>query len=709
MLRAAPNQRATLVTPVEPWALKLDLPAFADKAAFGQWASDPATNYCFFSASEGLNPAIRVSKTNGLKILHGLVADFDANIVPAMEQNVTSVVEFRPNWMSKTFSNGRRLVWLFDQPIALSGNIVKPFLSIARDQLKLKKLLPGYDEPAWFDLGKLYALGDTWTCVSETPISSAALHHWLFEASKKTKWDTDIKIPLDAVADEVEKLFPGRWQGPFEEGRRGVVFFNPSSVNPSAAVVRDNGLVTFGEEKNFWSWAELFPSLARKFTQDKIGHAIESVWWDGRSYFCRDNEQWWTHTTETVRRALMVDHGLDISRGKHETCSEVDRALRFIEKQRRVAGAVPIVFNPNDIVYLNGQKFLNTSHVKPMQPADEPQEYAERFSWLAGFLEARFLPEELPYLLAWFQRTYTGALAGNPMRCQALFLVGGKDLGKTLFSNKIVGAALGGFADASSHIAKGDQFNRELGETGLLCIDDGEVASTPDAHRRFTEAVKKVVANPVFTWRAMRRDPQTIPLNAKLIVTLNDDAFSVQMIPDLSLTTEDKLMVLKFHDAPFAFQANHIQEPIIASELPFFLRWLSDWTPPAHVVGGARLGVVSYINEDLRAKALHSSGVGDVLELTGIFMKSVPPEEDGWSGTASDFYSAAVSFTTTEPLVRKYSPRVLGRRFSEASRIADSGISLLVENKKKGNRFKIAHPEREHRTVRVTPEVEVAA
>jgi hypothetical protein len=63
---------------------------------------------------------------------------------------------------------------------------------------------------------------------------------------------------------------------------------------------------------------------------------------------------------------------------------------------------------------------------------------------------------------------------------------------------------------------------------------------------------------------------------------------------------EDKVLVLKFADEKIAFPAD--VERIIANELPFYLRWLVDWKVPDEIVGNARFGIHSYIDDRLPLK-----------------------------------------------------------------------------------------------------------
>ena len=83
-LRGCANQRAPEMAICEPWTFTPNVPdsALKDKAAFKSWSGEKTTNHLFYSASEALNPAFRVNKrTNPLKCLHGLITDYDHEIL----------------------------------------------------------------------------------------------------------------------------------------------------------------------------------------------------------------------------------------------------------------------------------------------------------------------------------------------------------------------------------------------------------------------------------------------------------------------------------------------------------------------------------------------------------------------------------------------------------------------------------------------------
>jgi hypothetical protein len=676
-----------------------------------KWRGLESTTHLLFTGAEGVNADIRCNaKTNPIRRLHAIIADYDSNITEAMDESVllNAPAGLRPNWLTKTYSGHRRLVWLFEEPVAFDSILSKRFFGIAHRELRMEKLLPGLD-PLYSNPTQIYDVGAAWQCLNEQPLSKSVLNLWLFEASKQTDWSKlgELKIPIDAVAEEIEKQFPGQWTGAFQIGARGAVFWEGKS-NPTSAIVTESGMIAFSSHKLFHSWADILgAAFVRKFQADKIGGAVSGTYFDGRSYYRKIDKAWMSMAKEDFQKTLRVDHSLDSSRGKNESASEVDRAEVFVQKHRRVSGIVPRVFDPRDVIDINGQKFLNSAYVRAVEPADEPQEWGTRFPWLAEFFDTCFDSlEQKDYFLAWHKRFYCSALAGDLLKGQNIFIVGGVNRGKTLLSNLIVGGSVGGFADASDFVTKGSEWNRNLADVGLWTVDDGSVASDPVAHRKFAELVKRLSANPTLNVRAMYRDPQTASWSGRLCVTLNEDPASLQMLPDLEISMSEKVMVFKFSDSERVFPPKHVLEPTIAAELTYYGRWLCDWTVPEALVGDHRFGVRSFLHEQVRAKAMHSGRVGEILELVSMLIKTLPPEEGDWIGTSSGFYTQAARDDVLKPLVSKYSPRVIGKLFSEASRIADSGITLVEEDRKRGNTFRIAKPERaDGKPVRVKPDV----
>ena len=108
-------------------------------------------------------------------------------------------------------------------------------------KFKLATLLPGYDanseKPAL-----IWTNGGEWYEFQAAPLPWSLIFGMALDASKcLTPQRSD--MPIEAVAAEVEKKWPGRWQGPFEVGATGVRFWDDSADNSTGCQVKPDGLL----------------------------------------------------------------------------------------------------------------------------------------------------------------------------------------------------------------------------------------------------------------------------------------------------------------------------------------------------------------------------------------------------------------------------------------------------------------------------------
>jgi hypothetical protein len=628
VFRGCANQRASHMKICTPWEFKPDIPADVgcDKASFRLWEAKNTTQHLFYSASEGLNADWRVNeKTNPIKALHGLIADYDTPMTASMIDTALAYCsgENQPNWVSRTFSEGARVVWLFQEPLPMdNANLAKAFLKLAAEELRVEKLLPGLDKPAWNKLSQIYEVGRDWRSVSRSPLSTYRLHDMLFRASEKVQWRSEgTAIPVEILIEEIERKWPGTWPGSFDIGARGPVFWDGGS-NPASCIVQETGIMCFSRKKVFYTWSDIFgPGFVSKYEANRVGAAVSEAYYDGKCYWIKsDDGVWQPNTKGDFVLHLKVGRGLHTQNNSRENGSEVERVLLFVQKQRRVEGGIPSIYNPADTLTINGRRFVNSSAVRVIQPADVPQKWGEDFPWLADFLDTCWDDALVPCVvegkpsqlakdifLAWFRRAYVTALHGDIQTGHALFIVGKVGSGKTLLSTRIVGGAMGGGSEAADFLLSSSRFNKELANVGVWNIDDGSVNCDPRSHQKFAEMLKRVVANPNLSYQPKYRDQQRVEWNGRVITTLNDDASSLGMIPDVDTGLQNKIIVLKFSDKVRKFPPNTQLEGKIKVELPRFLRWLLDYEVPAELIGESRFGINAYIHEETRVAALHSS------------------------------------------------------------------------------------------------------
>jgi len=717
MLYAIKNLSSNKTEPSEPWNIKTVAPPKP------QWAHRDL-DHCFYSGFEGVMSGIRIDKSNPAMRLHWIVADYDGQIDQSMCDNVLNrTIDFRPQYICRTISGGVRLLWRLETPFPLQCNdLTIRLMQHVRKKLGLFKVMIGLDTPAFDNPCQYCEAGTNWDRLSSDVIPPAYMTQWAIESSDKYDWKTfGPDIALETLEEEVHRQFPGRWDGPFEYGARGIRFWDQSADNESAAVVRDSGMQCFTGHLAFVPWLSILGgAFVRKFEADRIGGAVAEIFFDGRDYWWqRSNNEWVSCNKSDISLHLKVSNGLSASIPRDANCSEVERALFSIQQQQYISCAAPLIHRSKGIVHLNGLRVLNTSTVKLLQPADlDPQgrdgspshppesvpslapeggagapstlisdlcpltsdlcsdsttpilhysdlcNPASRFPWLYSYFSTLFDPtEQLDYFYAWLRRWYKSALGNRMLPGQASFFAGAPNTGKTLLSTLILSRIFGGHTDASSFLSGDDNFNSHLFQSAVWAVDDVVPLTDRKSHMKFSALIKKMAANRTFSVREKFKVDKTIEWNGRVVVTCNTDPESIRILPDVDLSNRDKINLFKVADRDtFTFPKNAAE--IIQAELPFFLRWLLDWQPPDHVLGDSRYGVRTYCVASLFEAARHSSSAYSFLEVLLKFFEG--QMSDVWTGSATELLSAMLNDQDgLAGIASKYTPRQVGRELSK--------------------------------------------
>ncbi len=692
MLHAIKNLASNQTKPCNPWGVKTVAPSKSE------W-SRPDLDHCFYSGFEGLISGMRIdSKNNPAVRLHWIVADYDGRIDQHARDTVLDhCVDFRPQYISKTISGGARLLWRLEAPFLLHSNdLTIRLMQHVRKKLGLSKIMVGLDTAAFGNPCQYYEAGTDWVQLSGGVIPANFMMQWAVESSNQYDWNKlGPVIPIETIADEVERQYPGRWTGDFDIGRRGVRFWDSSANNETAAIVRDSGMQCFTGGQAFVPWSAILGrSFVNKFEADRVGGAIEDIWFDGRDYWHRHPDGTWNSLCKNdTGLELKVAKGLRMSKSRNDNFTEIDKALQHIHKYQRITCAAPLIHRPKGIIHLNGLRILNTSTASVCQPADSDSQggagspstlssvaadvgrglpQACQFPWLESYFSTFFDPvEQLDYFYAWLRRWYKSALDNRMLPGQASFFAGVPNTGKTLLSTVILSRIFGGHTDASSFLSGDDNFNSHLFQSAVWAVDDIVPLTDHRSHQKFSALIKKMAANRTFSIREKFKVDKTIEWNGRVVVTCNTDPESIRILPDVDLSNRDKINLFRVADRDtFAFPRNVAE--IIQAELPFFLRWLLDWTPPDHVLGDSRYGVQTYCEASLFEAARHSSSAYSFLEVLLKFFEG--QTSNVWTGSATDLLTAMLSDQDgLAGIAAKYTTRQVGR---ELSKLASQGYPL---------------------------------
>lgn len=634
---ALPNLSWQDVTEVKPWetpaAPYVGMEQPPTKAEFRSWCNDQGTKHCFYSPVEGINQNARITVENPAYRMYGLVVDFDAliddNSVALIQKN--GEAGLLPHWITKTFSGHRRLIWEFEEPIMVDNeDITERFLKLLGKKLKVKNILPGVDETS-FKVAQYFERGYDWQEIPNwSPVPSSTLNGLFVQAATaKTVRGTGPDIPVEVVAAEVEKRWPGRIIGDFVEGTRTPLFWIEDGIDRIGAQVGRFGMLCYSERagKSFVHWGEILgQSFIDQFETNRIGDAAEGIWFDARHYWVQEESGKWAARNKDDTIMHLKVQGISARLEPKANASDAERVLVAAQKLRTIKAAAPIVHDKREVVVVNGEKYLNISTIKVMQPADAATE--ADFPWLAEFflkIWAEPMPDQRDHFLAWLKHFYSNALTGRPQQGQGIIIAGPPSAGKTFLNHQILGRMMGGHSDATDFLMGKTNFNKTNAEVALWAIDDTRGASSWENKSAFSGAFKKHVANPSVRVEGKNQNSFEIPWKGRIVITCNRDKEALEIIPALNSTIKDKISLFWLSDWKAKFLPSGGSEEVVAKELPFFLRWLLDWPEPDYVLSkDPRYHVESFHHEKMIDFAHDSSPAARLTELLDLYFESQP-------------------------------------------------------------------------------------
>lgn len=622
-------------------------PEFASKAEFAKWCHESSTDHVFYTMAEPEHSTMRSSGQNPIKFLHGLVADYDGfpEAIQAAIPRLTFSDGKAPTWITTTFSGKARLIWAFERPVPVfSPEVMAKFKQLIAKDLKVRMLLPGLDEGAWENPHTPFELGTNWRQPwGDTRLSSSTVASMLHEAASKAKFKVEgPTIPMEVIAAEVERRWPGRWTGAFVDGAKGVRFWDASADNPTGCTIRTNGVIAYTGECKFLHWdAILGAEFAAQYQASRIGTAIDGVYHDGMDYWQRDEEGIWASFggQQMSRRLAVMNRLSNVTDPRRGTASEVAAAITSIENMKRVDGAFPCLFMRDQIVRDGARKYLNISRVNPIPATGARNTWGEGFPWMAEYLSGLFGKEQLDVFLTWLARFYNNARVGAPRKGHALFIAGDVSAGKTFLSQRIIGDMMGGSQEATSYMLGSTSFNEELFYHPVWTVDDAVAAADPKRHSSYSQMVKKFVANPYQEFHPKFKKSVSFRFNGRLIVTMNSDPVSIGMLPNIEQSILDKLVILRADKPGTSFAG---AEEKVRKELPAFCDFVANWVTPDWLMTKpdecARFGHDSWQHPELLSTARDSSPTAGMMELLTMWRPQFFRKTDAaqWTGTASD-------------------------------------------------------------------------
>lgn len=677
--------------------------AKVSKEARIAWMEDERTLHEFHSFVVAVDPTSRVTAQNPPRLIYGIVADFDApNSRGEIAQGVLRCGDMPPNYICFSLTPGHcRFYWKFPEPLLVAGmEDAEALLVLLLKKLKISKVLAGADETISKKgaAANYYPNSGEWEILSDKPsIPQTTLIGWQLEAAKSRKDKSGPEIPLEQVAAECDKRFPGwrdKWVGPFEFGSTGPRFWDGGADHPRGALIRATGFQCFTGPRSFVPFAGVIGAeAAERYKADEIGRAVEPIWWDGKWYWRRILHEkrgnvWHPYSKESTMLYLM--------KGKPQLDKgQASEALLYIEENKIIYGALPFFHKlRGTIFWLGGRRYLNTAENEPAKASGQSGvTWCEQdLGWIYRFYSEFFTSrEQLDLFLFWTGRLYRSFIVGQPLQSLVLFVAGPPGRGKNL-SSEISTRLFGDSIDAGDFFLSEDKFNAELFSYPLWRIDDATPLTSGTAHKKYSAIVKKVAANRDFRSRDLYQSAKKIAWMGGVIVTLNVDAESIRMLPDPDGSLLDKILVLRTtEERTCEFLEGEAQMAEIERWIPNFAQFLLEFAanPPEHVKGSIRYGCRAMQEESLLVASKQSSNANSFLEILKIYLGQyfkANPEASWWEGSATELHMSICQDAALAITMRNFSTVAVGQGLSK---LKQQGFGLEMEQLKFKRQWRI--------------------
>ena len=670
------DKKATKIEDIHKFNLP-PVPKFSSKPKYKEWCSDTKTDHVFITLQEGECPSERISSKNPVFACNGIIIDYDAKTPDEVIEagiNTAGKKYVKPQYYHKTFSGGLRTIYPFKEKVLCSAEVHPNFIKGLCRALGVERLFAGVDKSS-YEASQVFHLYSELIEVGE-PLDPSFYKPILFKSLEKAPpKSSDTSIPLADVEEGIKQKYQNYNWPSFEVGSRGDLFFVEPYKDSEGCMVVEDGIVCFSTRapQGFMTWKDLLgDEFIREYEKKKYAVLNEEFWYNGKSYYYLDEG----HPVTISDKLLLLElkhKGFTSDVKPNKTMSEIDSAFRSIAKHNRVHEVAPCIWNKERVVRHSSNKILNSSNLVPMQPSDVRD--PSKCEWSMNFIEQLFC-SGTDHFFHWWKRIYESVLSQQKAQGQCLIIVGPSGRGKTLLSNKFVGDSCGGFADASDYIAGNTTFNKELAYKAIWTVDDTVSAASDQDQRRATEINKRITANPKIEVNEKYQNAVTVPWTGRIIITTNDDANSISVIPSLDSSNEEKIIALRVRDdASKSFPENEDLEEKIQRELPYLLREILEMKLPARLKGSSRYGVKGFIDPFIKDAAYDNSSRSTIAELIDWFCKEhrnlMTHANDIWTGTTTELQQNIIRLNDGKHLGISHNISILKRGLHSLSEVSN--------------------------------------
>lgn len=219
------------------------------------------------------------------------------------------------------------------------------------------------------------------------------------------------------------------------------------------------------------------------------------------------------------------------------------RETRFVDYIGPLGGHMPGVRT------FNGSEMVVTSAPNIVEAVQGESPFLE--SLIEDLLWDPQHPEQLGVFLDWLAHCRRAVLSHQRVQTPALALCGSKGDGKSLLI-EVITRALGGRSASGYEFLSGQKgFNGELAGVEVITMDDVPASKDHRSRVRLAQSLKNNLFASGVRIEAKNRDPIYLDPVQAVVIAVNCDPEELRVLPELTDSMEDKIILLKTRPAQF--------------------------------------------------------------------------------------------------------------------------------------------------------------
>lgn len=304
----------------------------------------------------------------------------------------------------------------------------------------------------------------------------------------------------------------------------------------------------------------------------------ETVFYDRsrKEYLVLDGHENWFPVNESMLRRQCRVLGMQVKPPEGGGISAFDMFLFNLQTEKGVAYAGALAGHPKGPRTVNGSLILVTTEPSLMAPQQGD------FPTLQALLNGMFASDgddQLNHLYGWLQNALRCLHSRTRKPGQVLVIAGPAECGKSLLQTIITWLLGERESKPYAYMTGATDFNSDLFAAEHLRLDDEQASTDMRARRAFGARVKELLFGHAQRMHAKNRDALTLDPIWRMTITLNEEPESLQVLPPLDESLEDKFIILRASKKPMPMPTGTTEQTAafaatLRQELPAFVHWL---------------------------------------------------------------------------------------------------------------------------------------